>query len=131
MATTKLRLLRQKKNISILRLSELSGVSFEKVRQLDRVYRVETTSVEIKEKIAFAIGRKVFEIFPASQIEKGEAHLETLRTFYPDLKLKSEKKAIQILAKLTPDDLQHVYVSGMDKEQVKRLLRKFGIEIEK
>ena len=131
MATTKLRLLRQKKNISILRLSELSGVSFEKVRQLDRGYRVETTSVEIKEKIAFAIGRKVFEIFPASQIEKGEAHLETLRTFYPDLKLKSEKKAIQILAKLTPDDLQHVYVSGMDKEQVKRLLRKFGIEIEK
>ena len=103
MATTKLRVLREEKNISILKLSELSGVSFEKVRQLDRGYRVDTTSVEIKEKIAFALGGHVFEIFPASPLEKGEAHLETLRTFYPDLKLKNEKKDIQTLSMLPLD----------------------------
>lgn len=61
---TELRIEREKQGLSIFKLSNLSGVSFEKTRQLDMGYRVEGTRIEIKEKIAKALTVLIWELFP-------------------------------------------------------------------
>jgi transcriptional regulator with XRE-family HTH domain len=64
MSKTVLQQIREKKGLSVLALSEKSGVSYAKVWQLDRGQKVESSSFEIKQKIAFALGLNPWDVFP-------------------------------------------------------------------
>lgn len=61
---TKLQKIREDKGFSVLRLSELSGVSYATVRKLDRGVRVEATQYQILEKVALAVGLNPWDVFP-------------------------------------------------------------------
>ncbi|MFW9851828.1 MAG: helix-turn-helix domain-containing protein [Candidatus Thorarchaeota archaeon] len=136
---TNLRRERKKAGLSILKLSELSGVSFEKVRQLDQGYRVENTSYEIKEKIANALNVNPFVVFPdeLDRLEKrmqqleGEAGkymnpYELLRNFLPEMIIKeSDESWIKLtLMLMERDELYEIFRSGMDPKTAMKILKK-------
>lgn len=139
---TDLRKAREGAGLSIFKLSELSGVSFEKVRQLDKGYRVESTSYEIKEKIAHALGVNPFEIFPdeLERLEKRRQQLEQeagskymnpyelFRNFLPEMIIEeSDESWIKLtLQQMKIDEFSEIIRSGMDPKTAMGIIRKFA-----
>jgi len=56
--------LREKNGFSIMELSRRADISFEKARQIDKGYRIEKTSLEIKQRVADALGVSLLSAFP-------------------------------------------------------------------
>lgn len=142
---TKLRIEREKQGVSVLELSRRSDVSFEKCRQLDRGYRVETTSYEIKEKVAAALGKNPWEVFPdivkqhkryLDYLDESESRLRILKTFAVDYSTSKKEEMFfkRVLMKLDPQggELEAFYQSGTDMEYVRGLIykyaRKYGVK---
>ena len=136
MKKTKLRLARESKGISIMRLSVLSGVSFEKVRQLDTGYRVKTTSYEIKRKIAQALNEKIEVVFPdfkktmeqrMKEFSKGRKLLAVIKDLPFDLRLTEEAELTyeKTLELMTPEELGDLFHSGMNEESFKEEMAGF------
>ena len=138
---TTLRTIREQADLSIFELSKLSGVSFEKVRQLDMGYRVEGTRIEIKEKIAHVLKRNVWAVFPdvreamtkrmeeLEEVKKGQALLIALEKFIGDLEIKQEEMSFygEVLLRMTPDELSdHLYHTGTLADEAKKIMRKFA-----
>lgn len=153
---TILRMIREKAGLSIFKLSKLSGVSFEKTRQLDMGYRVEGTRREIKEKIADVLGKEVWNVFPdikeamvqrdkkrfgeaeekqriqffaEPEIEKGEEFLIMLRGVGRDLKLKEKEKPFfrEVITKMTLAEIsQKLFGPGITVSEIKKTIESFA-----
>ena len=100
---TELRVIREQVGLSIFELSKLSGVSFEKVRQLDIGYRVEKTSYEIKRKVAHALNKNAWNVFPdikkemtrrINAVSRGQKILLVIKDYLLDLKLSKDRKSV-------------------------------------
>lgn len=134
---TTLRTIREQAHFSIFKLSKLSGVSFEKVRQLDMGYRVEGTRLEIKEKIAYILRRNVWDVFPdvkKAMIQRMDAKsrsqrlLLVVKDYLPDLRLTEEEEVVweNTLGLMGQDEVGlDIIHSGQDVATCKRNMRKY------
>lgn len=135
---TRLRTIREKKDMSILELSRRSGVSFEKVRQLDRGIKVDSTSYKIKKQIADALGESVLSVFyevmtqRVREISRGQKLFMTIKIFVPGLKLSEKDQALweKTLDKMTQEEFLDVIHWGKDvrycKQNMERYLQKYN-----
>lgn len=135
---TKLREIREKLNMNILELALCSGVSFEKVRQLDRGIKVDSTGYNIKVKIADALGESVLTVFSevmdqrVKEISKGQKLLMTIKVFLPDLKLTEKEQALweKTLDRMTQEEFLEIIHWGTDikycKQHMIRYLQKYN-----
>lgn len=125
---TKLRTIREKKNMSILELSRRSGVSFEKVRQLDRGIKVDSTGYKIKQQIADALDESVLSVFyeimdqRVKEMSKGQKLFMTIKVFLPDLRLTEKEQALweKTLDKMTREEFGEIIKFGIDVKYCKQ-----------
>lgn len=135
---TKLRIIREKKDMSILELSRRSGVSFEKVRQLDRGIKVDSTGYKIKKAISDAIDESVLSVFyevmtqRVKEMSRGQKLFMTIKVFMPDLKLSEKDQALweKTLDKMSREEFLGVIGWGIDvkycKQNMERYLQKYN-----
>ena len=134
---TTLRTIREQAGLNVFKLSKLSGVSFEKVRQLDMGYRVEGTRIEIKNKIAHALGKNIWDVFPdvrKAMIQRmnatslGQRLLLVVKGYLPDLRLTKKEEIVweKTLGLMDQDEVGFDIIhSGQDVATCKRNMRKY------
>jgi len=139
---TKLSKIREGLDMSIYELAQRSDVSFEKCRQLDMGYRVNTTSYLIKEKISHTLGKNPWEVFDDvkeeirklmkdmdennfPEIARGYHELVTLRRFVYDFHStpKQNKFFRDVFSKMDDEELGEIYQSGMTMERVIQIMK--------
>ena len=146
---------RKKQGLSMLALSKKADVAYTTVWNLENGLEARV-SYGLKEKIAFALGKNPWIIFPdvkaaifkrhkdfedeiksekKPEIEKGEALLITLESIVINLKIKKEERLFyqKVLLRMTPEELGDIFHSGTfaneANKKIRRFAKKYGVKI--
>lgn len=146
---------RKKQGLSMLALSKKADVAYTTIWNLENGLE-KRVSYGLKEKIAFALGKNPWIIFPdvkaaifkrhkdfedemkgekkqvqffaEPEIKKGQALLITLESIVINLKIKEEERLFyqKVLLRMTPEELGDIFHSGTFANEAKKKIRRFA-----
>jgi transcriptional regulator with XRE-family HTH domain len=118
---SKLRELRKAQNLTLQELARKARVSYTTVWNLENGPEEEVRS-QIKRKVAWVLGVNSATLFPSEALLGRYYRFDSLFDFCPSLEFKNEIDVMNILEKLTPEELLPIYKIGSSPRWVIRHL---------